>query len=188
MTLPVPRRISQLVSPSNTGSNNRQQQSVSYMEAFQQLGSPSILGESSSQFRMQLNQLPQGIAGLLAPLAELLVGRKVFVLCCCGRAGSHSASRLFQPIPQLDVFHAVNKELFVEPTNFAQQFSTRRHVPRMVVGKIHGLVAGDAVRIKDSLIPEIAEKWIVRFLPRRHHSTDDRGARRAAHDTSGDFQ
>jgi hypothetical protein len=67
---------------------------------------------------------------------------------------------LLKSITEFNVLHAVNMELFIEPTYVLQEFAARGHIAGMVVGKIHGSIAGDVVGVENSAIAEVTEERI----------------------------
>src|SRR5689334_10237635 len=122
---------------------------------------------------MQIDEFAQRIARLPAALNEVFVRREILMERFGVRTGDHATTQFFQTVPQLNVFHTVKEKLFIESAGLDQQLTVRRHISRVVVREIHW-TAGNAVRIKNSFVAEIAEKRICRVIPWRHNGSNDR--------------
>src|SRR5262249_35083887 len=71
-----------------------------------------------------------------------------------------------QPVSQLDIFHTINLEAFVETTNVQQYVRQSRNVARMVIRKIDRAFFR-RIRMENLMIAQIPQEWIGRIAPRQ---------------------
>ena len=119
------------------------------MEPFQQLRSSAVFDESVAELRVKFNKLAKRIACLLTATDELRISGKIFVYSLRVRPMNHMGPPTFEAVPQLDIFHAVDRKLLIEPANIMQDGAGSRYIACMVVREVHW-AAGNAVRIEDS--------------------------------------
>ena len=113
---------------------------------------------------MQFDHFPKRIAGLLTSLDELFVSGKILMDSLRVWPVYHLASSLLQPVPQLNIFHAVNRKLFVKTPSIMEYGARGGNVTGVIVGKIHR-PAGNAVGIENFVVAKVTEKGIGGIAP-----------------------
>src|SRR4029077_2581290 len=108
---------------------------------------------------MKLDQFPQGVTGLLAPVDEFLIRWKVVVNGSCPLAIDHIDAELLQAITELDIFHPVEEKIFIEATGLQEKRSWGRNISSVVVRKIKR-PGSDRVRIVNAPMAKVSQKWI----------------------------
>ena len=123
---------------------------------------------------MQFDEFSQRISRLLASLDELLIRWEILMHRPGALTIDHLAAGPLKPIAQLDIFHSVNEEVFVKPTNSQERRARRRYVSGVIVGKVHG-TGSDRVGVVDPPMMQVSEERIVLFVPGRYDIANDRG-------------